>query len=234
MSDSQHRILLLESSPAARRQLADRLAGEGFELCEAGSLGEARPLIGRRRFDLVLLARELLDGDGLALVDLVRRGERAPGRSDPDLPMIVISSRATERDRLSAFDRGADDHISRPFSYPELVRRIQVHLRRTGLAAPSRLCVGQLELDTLSRRAWVRGQAVHLSRKEFNLLRVLARDPQRVFTRGELMQAVWGWPDPDEIRTRTVDSHACRLRRKLSGSGERFVVNAWGIGYSLM
>jgi DNA-binding response OmpR family regulator len=107
-----------------------------------------------------------------------------------------------------------------------LLRRGQ---RRTG---PGRLRVGPLEVDPLARRVWLHGEELKLSKKEFALLRALASDPTRVFTREELLRGVWGFRSLGH--TRTLDSHASRLRKKLTGHGERYVVNVWGVGYRLV
>jgi DNA-binding response OmpR family regulator len=124
--------------------------------------------------------------------------------------------------------------VLKPYSYPELVRRINLRLRRSSQAkAGARMQVGSLEIDALARQAWLEGEEVLLSSKEFSLLRTLASDPTRVFTREELLRLVWGWEDPGSGSTRTLDGHASRLRRKLSRDGAELIVNVWGVGYRL-
>ena len=121
----------------------------------------------------------------------------------------------------------------KPFSYHELNARVRALLRRTRRRpATGRMRIGTLELDPLSRQVWLSGEPVALSKKEYALLRALAAEPTRVFTREELLRGVWGFRSLGH--TRTLDSHAFRLRHKLSGSGERFVVNVWGVGYRLV
>jgi DNA-binding response OmpR family regulator len=154
-------------------------------------------------------------------------------RIDPNLPMLVLSGRGSEVDRLRGFERGCDDYVVKPFSYQELRSRVGALLRRTerrpGMA---RLRVGELELDSLAREVRVRERRIELSNKEFALLRALASDPTRVFTREELLRSVWGFQSI--CATRTLDSHAFRLRRKLGHAGDKFVVNVWGVGYRLV
>jgi DNA-binding response OmpR family regulator len=123
--------------------------------------------------------------------------------------------------------------VGKPFSYPELRARVIAVLgrsrRRPGAA---RLRVGPLEVDVFTRQVRLEGKPLHLSKKEFALLRVLAEDPHRVFTRDELLRGVWGYQSRGT--TRTLDSHASRLRRKLGTAGHSFVVSVWGVGYRLL
>ena len=145
----------------------------------------------------------------------------------------MLSGRVTELDLLRGFDRGCDDYMLKPFSYHELNARVRALLRRTQRRpGTGRMRVGSLELDPLSRQVWVRGEPVALSKKEFALLRALAGDPTRVFTREELLRGVWGFRAMGQ--TRTLDSHAFRLRQKLNRSGDRYVINVWGVGYRLV
>jgi DNA-binding response OmpR family regulator len=226
-------ILLVEDHRATRRFLADNLTADGYEILEAGCAEDAERMIASEFPDLAVLDLELPDGDGLELLEKVREADRVAGRFDPDLPIVVLSGRATEVDRLRGFQRGCDDYVGKPFSYPELHARIAALLRRqTRQIGPGRLRVGSLELDPLARMVWLDGEPVHLSKKEFALLRALAGDPTRVYTREELLRGVWGYRSLG--RTRTLDSHASRLRRKLSGSRERYIVNVWGVGYRLV
>jgi DNA-binding response OmpR family regulator len=134
---------------------------------------------------------------------------------------------------VRGFERGADDFVTKPFSYSELRLRIGAVLRRTREhSGHGRLRVGELELDPVAREVRLRGRRVDLSQKEFALLQALAADPTRVFTKEELLRDVWGFRSLGT--TRTLDSHACRLRQKLGGEGDRFVVNVWGVGYRLV
>jgi DNA-binding response OmpR family regulator len=226
-------ILLIEDHLATRRFLADNLTADGYELLEAECAEDAERMIASEFPDLAVLDLGLPDGDGLELLEKVRGADRVAGRFDPDLPILVLSGRTNEVDRLRGFRRGADDYVSKPFSYPELHARIAALLRREARrTGPGRIRIGALELDPLARIVWLDGEQVHLSKKEFALLRALAGDPSRVFTREELLRGVWGYRSLG--RTRTLDSHASRLRRKLSGSRERYIVNVWGVGYRLV
>src|SRR3954469_20486717 len=125
------------------------------------------------------------------------------------------------------------DADGKPFSYPELRLRIATVLGRASRrVGAGRLRVGELEVDPASREVLLRGRRIELSQKEFALLRALAADPLRVFSKEELLRDVWGFRSLGA--TRTIDSHACRLRRKLGVDGDRFVLNVWGVGYRLV
>jgi len=225
-------ILVVEDHPATRTFLADNLSADGYELLEADCVQDAERLIGTRFPDLAIVDLELPDGDGLDLLRRVRNADRA-GRIDPDLPMLILTGRAGELDRLRGFDRGADEYVTKPFSYQELLARIRALLRRASRRPNlGRLRVGGLELDPASRQVWLHGEQVTLSKKEFALLRALAVEPTRVFTREELLRGVWGFKVI--CPTRTIDSHAHRLRKKLGAHGDKFVINVWGVGYRLV
>ncbi len=226
-------ILLVEDHQSTRTFLADNLSADGYEVIEADGVSEARGLLEATFPDLAIVDLGLPDGDGLDLLVHVRAADRIAGRLDPDLPLLVLSGRVTELDLLRGFDRGCDDYMLKPFSYHELNARVRALLRRTQRRpGTGRMRVGSLELDPLSRQVWVRGEPVALSKKEFALLRALAGDPTRVFTREELLRGVWGFRAMGQ--TRTLDSHAFRLRQKLNRSGDRYVINVWGVGYRLV
>ncbi len=226
-------ILVVEDHRATRTFLADNLSADGYELLEAECMADAQRLIERGFPDLAIVDLGLPDGDGLELLRRVREADRVAGGLDPDLPLLVLSGRASELDLLRGFDRGCDDYVIKPFSYHELHARVLALLRRTRRRpGMGRLRVGALELDPIARQVWVRGELVDLSKKEFALLRALAGEPTRVFTREELLRGVWGFRAMGA--TRTLDSHAFRLRRKLNRAGDRFVVNVWGVGYRLV
>lgn len=226
-------ILIVEDHRPTRTFLADNLSSDGYEVIEAGDLGEGRRHVENAFPDLAIVDLGLPDGDGLELLAHVREADRVAGRLDPDLPLLVLSGRAGELDRLRGFERGCDDYLVKPFSYHELSARVRALLRRTQRRpATGRQRIGSLELDPLSRQVWVKGQPVSLSNKEFALLRALAAEPTKVFTREELLRGVWGFMAMGQ--TRTLDSHAFRLRQKLNRTCDRFVINVWGVGYRLV
>jgi len=226
-------VLVVEDHTATRRFLADNLQADGYEPIEAASVADAWHVIETRFPDLGIVDLGLPDGNGLELLREVRDTDRVASRVDPDLPMLLLTGRGGELDRLRGFRTGADDYLVKPFSYPELVCRIDALLRRSRRRPNlGRLRVGSLEVDPVSRRVLLHGEPVSLSKKEFALLRALAAEPTRVFTREELLRGVWGFRTIG--MTRTLDSHACRLRKKLNSAGDGFVVNVWGVGYRLV
>jgi DNA-binding response OmpR family regulator len=226
-------ILVLEDHQNTRTFLADNLSADGYDVLTAEDLGEARHLLATSFPDLAIVDLGLPDGDGLELLAHVRAADRIAGRLDPDLPLLVLSGRVGELDLLRGFDRGADDYMIKPYSYHELSARVRALLRRTQRRpGTGRMRVGSLELDPLSRQVWVGGEPVSLSKKEFALLRALAGEPTKVFSREELLRGVWGFMAMGQ--TRTLDSHAFRLRQKLNRGDARFVINVWGVGYRLV
>jgi DNA-binding response OmpR family regulator len=226
-------IVLVEDDPVLSTFLADNLSADGYEPVVAETLRDGLRELEFRRPDLVIVDLGLPDGSGLELIDRVRTADGIASRLDPTVPLIVLSARAGDLDRVRAFERGADDFVPKPFSYGELRLRIAAVLRRTRRRSGlGQLRIGELELDPAGREVRLRGRRIELSQKEFALLRALATDPTRVLTKQELLRDVWGYRTLGT--TRTLDSHACRLRNKLGVDGDRFVVNVWGVGYRLV
>jgi DNA-binding response OmpR family regulator len=227
-------VLLVEDDPIVRTFLADNLTADGFTVLVADSLADGMRVLEYAGPDLAVVDIALPDGTGLDLVSAVRAADRVATRLDPALPLIVLSGRCEELDRVRSFDRGCDDFVAKPFSYGELRRRIEALLRRSRDRRRSGvLRAGELELDPVSREVRLRGRRVRVSAKEFALLLALAAEPTRVFTKEELLRDVWGFRAMG--RTRTLDSHASRLRRKIAAVTDTpYVLNEWGVGYRLM
>ena len=225
-------LLLVEDDEATATFLADNLAADGFDVTVAPGVAEGWRALEVRHLDAVLLDLALADGSGLMLLDRLRASDGAASRVDPALPVIVLSGRVSELDRVRGFERGADDYVPKPFSYRELLARIRAVLRRADIrSGRGTLRVGDLAVDPLSREVRLAGRQVQFSAKEFALLYALAADPTRVFTKAELLQNVWGYAT--QGATRTLDTHACRIRQKLSGGDRRFVITVRGVGYKL-
>jgi DNA-binding response OmpR family regulator len=231
--DHRSTILVVEDDDATRTFLADNLTADGYELLVADCARDGLRLLETKFPDLVLVDLGLPDASGFELVRRVREADGIASRIDPRTPLVVVSGRTSELDRVRGFERGCDDYVCKPFSYPELRGRVAALLRRVdGRRTLGRLRVGDLEVDPPSREVRLRGSRVELSQKEFALLRTLAGEPTRVFTKDELLRSIWGFRSRGV--TRTLDSHACRLRHKLAVHGDHFVVNVWGVGYRLV
>jgi DNA-binding response OmpR family regulator len=233
MNEPRPTILIVEDDRHTRTFLADNLAADGFEPVGAANAREAVRLMETRYPDLAIVDLTLPDRDGLELLKQVRESDGVATRIDPLLPLLVLSGRVGELHRLRGFERGADDMLEKPFSYHELVARVRALLRRSERSVRhGRLRVGTLEIDPAARTALLGGRRLSLSQKEFALLRTLATDPTRVFSKDELLRSLWGFRTNGS--TRTLDSHACRLRQKLARDGDRYLVNVWGVGYRLV
>ena len=176
-----------------------------------------------------------VNGDTLGLLDAVRQRRAAlASQIDPDVPLIVLTARGDELARVRFYDRGSDDVVAKPFSYPELRARVRALLRRShGRRRRQVIQVGALCINTVSREVRVGATPVEISGMEYALLTHLAGEPTRVFTKHELLRDVWDFRA--QGRTRTLDTHACRLRNKLTDAGHgRFIENVWGVGYRLV
>jgi DNA-binding response OmpR family regulator len=225
-------IMVVEDDDATREFLADHLRADSYGVVAASTGREAFNLLQMKECDLVLLDVMLPDASGYELCRRLRSADGLAQRIDPNLPVILVTGRTSETDRVRGFARGADDYVVKPFHYEELVARIGAVLRRTsGRRDEGVLQTGELRIDPVSRDVTLDGMQIELSAKEFALLRTLAAEPTRVFTKEELLRDVWGFKLMGS--TRTLDSHASRLRRKLMPSGRRWIVNVWGVGYRL-
>ncbi len=236
MNEQHPTILVVEDDRHTRTFLADNLAADGYEPIGAATARDALRLMETRYPDLAIVDLTLPDRDGLELLAHVRAADGVASRIDPLLPLLVLSGRVGELHRLRGFDKGADDVLGKPFSYPELRARVRALLRRSDRAVRrGRLRVGTLEIDPAARTVLLNGRRLLLSQKEFALLRTLASDATRVFTKDELLRTLWGYRTSSSGgSTRTLDSHACRLRQKLARDGDRYLVNVWGVGYRLV
>ena len=220
------RILFVEDEAAIREVVELALSRAGFETHAVAGTVQAERAIERERPDLVLLDWMLPGVSGLEFARKLRREE-----STRDIPVIMLTAKGEEGDRLSGFDAGADDYIVKPFSVKELTARIRAVLKRTTPAgADEPIEVGGLRLDPASHRITARGEAVRTGPTEFRMLHFFMSHPERVFTRGQLLDRVWG--SNVYIEERTVDVHIRRLRKALAEHGyDRLVQTVHGTGY---
>ncbi|MEA2563157.1 MAG: two-component system, OmpR family, phosphate regulon response regulator PhoB [Acidobacteriota bacterium] len=224
---ARERILLIEDEPDIAEVLQYNLEKEGFQV-ELASRGDAGlEAVRRENPELILLDLMLPGLDGLELTRLLKRDP-----ATAHLPIVMLTARSEEVDRIVGLELGADDYISKPFSPREVVLRVKAVLRRLQPEeTPSELLqVGGIELDISGHQLRLGGKEVPLTATEFRLLRLLMERNGRVQTRGQLLSDVWGYAE--DIDSRTVDTHIRRLRRKLGPEADR-IETVIGVGYRL-
>ncbi|HKZ24449.1 MAG TPA: response regulator transcription factor [Acidimicrobiia bacterium] len=219
------RILVVDDEAIVREVIATYLEKEGYRVSTSADGAEARRLLQATRPHLVILDVMLPGRSGLDLLaDLRREG---------DTPVILLTARVEEGDRVAGLDLGADDYVTKPFSPRELVARVKSVLRRSQpRPAGSRMEFGPLVIDPGARDVLLNGQSVELTAREFDVLAFLAASPRQVFTRNHLLEQVWDssaeWQDPA-----TVTVHVRRIRQKIEADAQnpRWIVTVWGVGY---
>jgi DNA-binding response OmpR family regulator len=220
-------VLVVDDEPIVREVVVRYLEREGYATLEADDGDDARAIVERESLDLVVLDVMLPGTDGLELCRWIR--------SHSELPVIMLTARGEEADRIVGLELGADDYVTKPFSPRELAARVRTVLRRVRAAeTPSeRLSFGEVELDAATRDVQKAGVEVRLTAKEFDLLWFLASHPRRVFGRDQLMSRVWGYEAA--LDTGTVTVHVRRLREKIEDdpSEPRHLQTVWGVGYRL-
>ena len=222
---TSRRILVVEDEAAIRQMISFNLERAGFDVEEAEDCNSARNMIADKRPDLVLVDWMLPDSSGLELTRSLRRDD-----ANKDLPIIMLTARADERDKVAGLDSGADDYITKPFSPRELLARISALLRRSAPAVDEPIVVGELQLNPVSHRVTFQTQEINLGPTEYRLLKFLMSNPERVYSRGQLLDFVWG--QNVYVEERTVDVHVRRLRKALEPfEADKFVQTVRGVGY---
>jgi two-component system phosphate regulon response regulator PhoB len=222
-------VLIVEDEAAIVTMLRYNLEREGMQVVEAGDGDEALKILAETHVDLVLLDWMLPVMSGIEVCRQIRRKPESR-----DLPVIMVTARGEEGDRIRGLDTGADDYVTKPFAIGELLARIRALLRRSGPAQPQgQLVYSDIEMDLAAHRVSRNGKAIHLGPTEFRLLRYFLEHPGRVFSREQLLNAVWG---PNiYVETRTVDVHIRRLRKALNDvKGTRDIIRTVrAAGYAL-
>jgi two-component system, OmpR family, phosphate regulon response regulator PhoB len=222
---SAQKILIVEDEQAIREMVAFHLSRAGFAVLEAEDCRSARALLANERPDLALIDWMLPDMSGLELTRMLRRD-----KDFAELTIIMLTARATEHDKVSGLDGGADDYITKPFSPRELIARIQAALRRAASTSEELHHAGVLELDAPGHRVVAAGHAVKLGPTEYRLLEFLMTHPERVYSRAQLLDRVWG--ANVYVEERTVDVHVRRLRKALTDtSADKYIQTVRGAGY---
>ena len=222
---SRGRIIVVEDDPGILSGLREKLRGEGYEVREAMDGEAARDALAVGPLDLVVLDLMLPRLDGLSVLRWLRRRTRS-------LPVLILSAKGSEAEKVEGLGAGADDYLAKPFGLRELMARIEALLRRAG--GPDRtLTLGSVRLDLKTRKAYRGQREVRLSPKEADILFLLARNSGRTVTREEILEAAWGsW---SESATRAVDFHILHLRRKIEPdpANPRYILTRHGSGYEL-
>ncbi len=223
---SAGRILVVDDEPRIRRAMRSSLVLQGFEVGDARSGDEALEQLRTDGYDLVLLDINMPGASGIEICRTIR----ATG----DIPIVMLTVRNAERDKIQALEAGADDYVTKPFSMGELVARIRAHLRRSPPAASSeskRVNLGQVEIDFEAREVIGRGQVMHLTPKEYELMRYLVEHPNRVLGHREILQAVWGPDYGDEVEY--LRAFVKQLRKKLEPepANPQYLLTEHWVGY---
>ena len=223
------KILVVDDEKVLVKGIKFNLENEGYEV-EVGYDGEQAVELARNGgFDLVILDLMMPKIDGLQACMRIREFS--------NVPIIMLTARSEDTDKIIGFECGADDYITKPFNILELKARVRALLRRAGMAAQKqgggRLSMGHITLDVDARAAWKDGKSVDLTAKEFDLMELLMRNPGRVYSRENLLNIVWGYEYAGEYRT--VDVHIRRLREKLEldPANPEYILTKWGVGYYL-
>lgn len=219
------KILIVEDETAIREMIAFHLTRAGYEALQAEDCRQARQLLVDERPDLALVDWMLPDMSGLELTRQLKRDENFE-----DLAVIMLTARADEHDKISGLEGGADDYMTKPFSPREMLARIEAVLRRTRVDSNSAQQAGVLQLDASAHRVTVHGIEVPLGPTEYRLLSFLMTHPDRVYSRAQLLDRVWG--ATVYVEERTVDVHVRRLRKALSDhAAEKYIQTVRGAGY---
>jgi DNA-binding response OmpR family regulator len=222
-------ILIVDDEPNIIRLIQMYLEREGYGALSARTGGEALEMMARHTPALVILDIMLPDIDGWEVCREIRRTS--------DVPIIMLTAREADEDKIVGLEIGADDYVTKPFVTRELMARVKAILRRVKNSPPpdedTLMDFGELTIDTAKREVKLGGETIQLRAKEYDLLAELARRPGVVFTRDKLLQDVWGYDFPGD--SGTIDVHVRRLRAKLNddSSNPRFIETVWGVGYRL-
>lgn len=221
------KILIIEDEPDIRRNLEYNLGREGFKASSVGSLDEANEKLKSKKFDLILLDLMLPDGSGLDLCKKIKSNSETEAT-----PIIILTAKDDEVDKVVGFELGADDYVTKPFSVRELILRVKAILKRSDTKTKEVVEVerqfGDLKIDVDSHEVHVDSKLIELTALEFRLLKELVDKRGRVQSRDQLLSEVWGYNA--EVTTRTVDTHIKRLREKLGSMG-KYVQTIRGVGY---
>jgi two-component system KDP operon response regulator KdpE len=225
---SEGHILIVDDDPSLRRVVRTTLAAKGYEVSEARNGTEALDQIRAARYDLALLDINMPEMTGVEVCEEIRKTS--------EMPIIMLTVRNTESDKVEALDAGADDYITKPFGARELLARIRAALRRAGTTLEhgvQRLRLGEVEIDSASRQVRARNEDVRLTSKEFDLLLYFANHPNKTLTHRELLQAIWGPDYGDEQEYLRVFINRLRKKIERSPKNPKYLITEPWVGYRL-
>lgn len=217
------KILVVDDEALLVKGIRYNLCSDGYEVITGSNGLEAVRLAGEASPDLVILDVMMPEMDGLTACRKIREFS--------DIPIIMLTAKTDDPDKLMGFDCGADDYLTKPFNILELKARIRALLRRSGLTEQPQLAIGSIRLDPGSRNAYKNNQPVDLTAKEYDMIEFLMRNPNRVYSREALLDSLWANESRSDIRT--VDVHIRRLREKLeeNPAEPRYILTKWSVGY---
>lgn len=225
----KHKILIVEDDKYIINFISMSLKKEDYDYVIAKTCGEANALFYANRPDMIILDLGLPDGDGIEIIKNVREISK--------IPIIVVSARQEEEEKIQALDLGADDYVTKPFSPSELVARVKAHLARyerlIGSNMPQNdiIEIRGIKIDKTARRVWVNGEEKQFTTKEFDLLTFLAENPNHVFTKEELFRKIWDMESIGDIATVTVHIKKIREKIEMNTNKPQYIETIWGVGY---
>jgi len=220
-------VLIIEDEPDIRKTIDYNLTKESFKVVQAGSIEEGEKALASNQIDVIILDLMLPDGSGLTLCRDIKSDDKTK-----HIPIIILTAKTEEVDRVVGFELGADDYVTKPFSVRELILRVKAILKRgptsNNNSADDEYSFGELTLNFEAHQAYINGNEISLTALEFRLLKHLIDRKGRVQTRDQLLEDVWGYSS--DVTTRTVDTHIKRLREKLGSVGNH-IQTIRGVGY---
>ena len=228
MSNNKYKVLLVEDDTHIRNMVGSVLDNAGYQTIQADSCGNALMLVGSYHPDLIILDLGLPDKDGSYLLETVRK--------ESTIPIIVLSARTDERDKVQALDSGANDYVTKPFSIAELLARVRTALRTSRQIGGQMGSVFELKDLTIkldSRQVFIQGEEIKLTQTEYNIVALLAEHNGKMMTYSAIIKAIWG--HPDEGSTKKLQVNMANIRRKFGtkpGDG-KYIINEIGVGYRM-
>lgn len=228
-------ILVVDDELTIREVVRKYLEREGYDVLEADTGKQALDILSREKIELMVLDIMLPEIDGFTIADSLRNASKYGSLyQNSNIPIIMLTARTEEEDRLTGFEAGTDDYVVKPFSPRELVMRVKAVMKRTApptVDEESLLEIGNLRLDMRARSLTVEGKSITLTAKEYQLLCFMAQNPDQVFSRTQLLDKVWGYEFYGDESTVTVHIHRLRDKIESDPDNPRFIETVWGVGY---